>query len=97
VVALALDLVGVHRDVIVEDYLLTAERLDAIIDRLASARAYASNLRGRTRDSHLPRAEGLEEVLRHVDQHDGTEQWLRTHGWEPADTEALRARLLSSR
>jgi protein-tyrosine phosphatase len=95
VVALALDLVGVDREAIIADYLLTTERIDAIIDRLMNARAYASNLRGRTRDSHLPRAEGLEDVLRHVDEHDGTEQWLRGHGWEPADTEALRERLLS--
>jgi hypothetical protein len=94
VVALALDLVGVDRDAILADYLLTAERVDAIIDRLMSTRAYASNLRGRTRESHLPRAEGIEEVLRYVDERDGTEQWLRGHGWEPADTDALQERLL---
>ena len=96
VVALALDLVGVDRDAILADYLLTAERVDAIIDRLMNTRAYASNLRGRSRESHLPRAEGIEEVLRYVDGHDGTEQWLRGHGWEPADTDALQERLLSA-
>jgi protein-tyrosine phosphatase len=95
VVALALDLAGVDRDAILADYLLTAERLDAIIDRLRGARAYASNLRDRSRDSHLPRAEGLEDVLRYVDAHDGTEAWLREHGWTAEDTAALHGRLLS--
>jgi protein-tyrosine phosphatase len=95
VVALALDLVGVDRDAIMADYLLTAERLDAIIQRLLGTRAYASNLRERSRDSHLPTAEGLAEVLRYVDEHGGTEGWLRRHGWAGEDTDALRGRLLS--
>ena len=95
VVALALDLVGVRREAIIADYLLTEERIDAIIDRLMNTRAYASNLRGRDRDRHLPRAEGIDDVLRHDDAHDGTEQWLRRYGWKPGDTEALRERLLS--
>jgi protein-tyrosine phosphatase len=94
-VALALDLVSVDRDAIIADYLLTADRLDAIIRRLLSARAYASNLRERSRDSHLPRAEGIEDVLRYVDADGGTERWLRQHGWERTDTAALRDRLRS--
>jgi protein-tyrosine phosphatase len=92
-VALALDLVGVEREAILADYLLTAERIDAIIARLSNTRAYAANLRERPRDSHLPQAEGLEEVLAFVDDHGGTESWLRAHGWRPEDTTALRARL----
>lgn len=92
-VALALDLVDVDRDAIMADYLLTTERIDAIIGRLLSTRAYASNLRERSRDSHLPRAEGMEDVFAYVDAHGGTEPWLRSHGWEPADTAALRLHL----
>jgi protein-tyrosine phosphatase len=92
-VALALDLAEVDREAIVADYLLTGERIDAIIARLSNARAYASNLRERPRDSHLPRAEGLEEVLAYVDESGGTEAWLRVHGWRPEDTAALRSRL----
>lgn len=92
-VALALDLADVDRDAILADYLLTAERIDAIIARLSNARAYASNLRERPRDSHLPRAEGLQEVLAYVDEGGGTESWLRAHGWGQEDTAALRTRL----
>lgn len=93
VVALALDLVGVDRDAIMADYLLTAERLDAIIHRLAHARAYASNLRERSRDSHVPRAEGMEDVFAYVDANGGAERWLSRHGWSSADGDALRMRL----
>ncbi len=95
VVALTLDLVDVDRDAIIADYLLTADRLDLIIERLLNTRAYASNLRQRSRDSHLPRAEGLRDVLRYVDEHGGTEHWLRRYGWEQHDTAALRDRLRS--
>jgi len=93
VVALALDLVGVDRDAIMADYLLTSERLDAIIGRLTNTRAYSSNLRDRPRDSHLPKAEGMEDVFRYVDDHGGTERWLGAHGWGARDSEALRERL----
>ncbi|MDQ4007964.1 MAG: tyrosine-protein phosphatase [Actinomycetota bacterium] len=92
-VALALDLVEVDRDAVVADYLLTSERIDAIIARLAGARAYASNLRERSRDSHLPRAEGLEDVFRYVDADGGTRGWLGRHGWRSEDTDALWQRL----
>jgi protein-tyrosine phosphatase len=93
VVALALDLVGVDRDAIMADYLLTTERIDAIIDRLLNTRAYASNLRERPRESHVPRAEGLQDVFGYVDAAGGTERWLHRHGWRAEDTAGLRERL----
>jgi Tyrosine phosphatase family len=77
------------------DYLLTTERIDAIIDRLLGTRAYASNLRERPRDSHVPRAEGMQDVFGYVDAAGGTERWLRGHGWRPDDTDALREKLVS--
>lgn len=95
VVALALDLVGVVRSAILDDYLLTAERIDAIIDRLSASRTYAGNLRGRDRATHLPRAEAIDDVFAMVDDHDGTAGWLARHGWREPDTDALRRRLAS--
>ncbi|MBA3309531.1 MAG: tyrosine-protein phosphatase [Nocardioidaceae bacterium] len=93
VVALALDLVGVHRGPIVEDYLLTGERIDAILARLSASPTYASNLRGRGRDSHLPRTRAITDVFDLVDTHQGTAGWLAGHGWTDADTRALQRRL----
>jgi protein-tyrosine phosphatase len=94
VVALALDLVGVERAAILDDYLLTAERIDAILDRLSASRTYADNLRGRDRDTHLPRPEAIKDVFDMVDDHDGTAGWLARHGWRHPDTTALRRRLV---
>lgn len=93
VVALALDLVGVVRSAILEDYLLTAERIDAILDRLSTSPTYAANLRGRDRDTHLPKPEAINEVFALVDDYDGTAGWLARHGWRDPDTEALHRRL----
>ncbi|MGH3355664.1 MAG: tyrosine-protein phosphatase [Nocardioidaceae bacterium] len=95
VVALALDLAGAEREAILDDYLLTAERLDAILHRLSNSRAYASNLRERSRESHLPRAQAIQDVLDAVDGAGGAERWLSGHGWQPDDSAALRARLTS--
>jgi protein-tyrosine phosphatase len=93
VVALALDLVGAERGAIIEDYLMTAQRIDAIIDRLRSSPTYADNVRGRKRASHLPRAEAVEGVFSVVDAAGGTAAWLGRHGWRSHDTRTLRVRL----
>ncbi|HET7327795.1 MAG TPA: tyrosine-protein phosphatase [Nocardioidaceae bacterium] len=93
IVALALDLAGVARSTILADYLLSGQRIDAIIDRLSSTSTYAANLRGRHRDSHLPKATAITDVFALVDGAGGTEGWLIQHGWRDADTEALRRRL----
>lgn len=93
VVALALDLVDVPRSAILEDYLLTGERIDAIIDRLSGTRTYAANLRGRPRESHLPKATAITDVFALVDASGGTDDWLALHGWRDSDSRALRHRL----
>jgi protein-tyrosine phosphatase len=93
VVALALDLVGVQRSAIIEDYLMTAHRIDAILERLRSSSTYAENLRGRERDSHLPRAEAVEGVFSLLDAAGGTDAWLGRHGWRSHDTRSLQVRL----
>lgn len=93
IVALALDIAGVPRSAILADYLLTGERIDAILDRLSSTRTYAANLRGRHRDSHLPKAAAITDVFAFVDDAGGTTAWLRRHGWDEGDTAALRQHL----
>lgn len=93
VVALALDLVGVDREAIVEDYLLTGERIDALIDRLQDSPTYALSIRGRPRESHLPNADAVTAVFNAVDAYDGTAGWLAAHGWTATDTAALATRL----
>lgn len=93
IVALALDVAGVPRDAIVEEYLMTSERVDAIVRRLSASPTYAANLRGRERATHLPRADAIEDVFALVDADGGTIGWLNRRGWRDTDSDALRSRL----
>ncbi len=94
VVALALDAVGAAREAIVDDYLLTGERIEAIVDRLASTPTYAQEIRVADPASHAPRAGTMERVLELLDErHGGAAQWLREHGLTEDELAALRARL----
>jgi len=93
VVALALDVVGVPRSAILEDYLMTAERIDAILARLSASPTYAANLRDRERTTHLPKAEAITDVFAMVDERGSTTGWLEAHGWREADTVAMLQRL----
>lgn len=94
VVALALEVAGVPREEIVADYLLSAERIDAIIGRLLPRDAYGPALREERVDDQTPRAETVTRVLDAVaEQWGGAEGWLLDHGWPSSEVERLRDRL----
>jgi uncharacterized protein (DUF433 family) len=96
VIAFALAEVGVQPSAIVEDYALSAERVEATIRRLAQRRTYAMDLDMAVDiDRHKPRAETMEELLAAMNErHGGIPAWLRAHGWTAEDADALRSRLL---
>jgi protein tyrosine/serine phosphatase len=95
VIAMALDLAGVPREEIVADYLLTAERLDAILQRLEPRPAYGPALAEQPPGSQVPRAAAIESILQAVDdQWGGASGWLReVAGWPTQDISDLRNRL----
>jgi len=94
--ALALATVGVTREAIVADYVLTEQRLGRILARLKSTPTYAGDLDGRPDDSHLPRAATMESLLGYLDEgYGGPLGWLTRYGWSSKDSEALRARILA--
>ena len=94
VVAMALDVAGVPHDEIVADYVLTAERIEAIIDRLRPRPAYGEALAKQELGEQVPRAESIETILRALeDGYGGSAGWLLAHGWDEADVERLRVRL----
>jgi protein-tyrosine phosphatase len=94
VVALALDAAGVERDAIVDDYMATHERIEAIMARLLSSPTYRDELEGHTAQSHAPVRDSIERLLELVDeQFGGSIAWLTSHGLEAADLERLRDRL----
>ncbi|WP_106401768.1 tyrosine-protein phosphatase [Actinocorallia populi] len=93
--ALALEVAGVAREAVIADYALTAERIDAILDRLLSSETYRTDLSGRPTDSHLPHAFIMERFLAVLDRsHGGALDWLAANGWTADDTAALRSRLV---
>ena len=93
VVAMALAAVGVDRQAIVDDYVLTGERIVEIMARLRASSTYAADLAGVTDESRKPQAAFLERVLEVLDERDGGPvEWLRGHGFDPAP---LRARLVA--
>ncbi|MCU1659287.1 MAG: protein tyrosine/serine phosphatase [Pseudonocardiales bacterium] len=95
VVALALAEVGVSREAIVEDYGLSADRIEAIFARLRASRTYADDLAGEPIDRHRPRTVTMERLLDALDEsYGGAPGWLRAHGWTDDDAAALRKHLL---
>jgi protein-tyrosine phosphatase len=95
VVAIALLEVGVLPEAITADYARTAERVDAVVRRLAKRPAYAEDLAMTDPDRHRPRAATMEKLLAAIDEmHGSVGTWLRTNGWTDEDAAALRDKLL---
>lgn len=98
VVALALDAAGFDRRTIVEDYLASGERIDAIMARLLSSSTYRAELEGHDPQSHAPVPGTLERVFERIDERfGGSRAWLTSNGLEHTDLERLRDRLLTPR
>jgi protein tyrosine/serine phosphatase len=95
VVAIALAEVGVRREQIVEDYALSAARIEQIFERLRASDTYADDLAGSSVDKHAPRDTTMQELLDSIERvHGGVPAWLRKHGWTDDDAAALRKHLL---
>lgn len=95
VVAIGLAEVGVEPEHIVEDYAMSAERIEAIFIRLRASRTYADDLAGESIDRHRTRPETMQRLLAAMDEnYGGVPGWLRKHGWTDGDGAALRAHLL---
>jgi hypothetical protein len=94
VVALALDAAGADRDAIVDDYLATAQRIDAIIERLINSPTYRSELEGHDPRAHAPVPGTMERVFELVDAgFGGSAAWLSAHGLSSEDLGRLRRRM----
>ena len=98
VVALALDAAGVDRYTIVSDYLVTRERIEAIMARLLSSETYRAELEGHDPQHHAPIPGTMERLLELVDERfGGSAAWLADQGLNEADLERLRRRLEPAR
>lgn len=96
VVALALAAAGARQEVIVRDYLASAERIVPIAERLLSSETYRRELEGQDPAAMAPRPGTMERVLEIVEEHGGAAAWLLSRGLEPEDLARLRDRLSGS-
>jgi protein tyrosine/serine phosphatase len=94
VVALALDAVDVDRDTIVEDYLVSRERIEQILTRLRGSETYRRQLEGHDSQDHAPRDGTMERFFELVDaRFGGSAAWLTANGFTDEDLALLAARL----
>jgi len=97
VVALALEVSGVPRELIAADYLASGERIVEIIERLRSSETYRAELVGHDPQRHAPVPGTIERVLEIIEsEYGGAAEWLLAHGLDQADLERLRERLSTS-
>ena len=94
IVALALTAAGVRPDAIVADYMATADRIDAIIERLSRSKTYAEDVNSKFVHAHLPRPETMRAFLDQLDvRYGGLPRWLAGHGFADDELSRLRAKL----
>ena len=97
VVAMALSAVGVERQAVIADYAASAERMEAILDRLRASSTYAADVNSRPADEQMPRAQTMAAFLGQLDvRYGGVLGWLSERGFGPADVGALRAKLVTA-
>jgi protein-tyrosine phosphatase len=93
IVGLALVVAGVRRDDIVADYAMTAERIEAVRERLAASPTYAEDMKSRPIDDMRPHALSMRHFLDRLDELGGVAAWLTAHGFGADEQAALRQRL----
>lgn len=95
VVAIALAEIEVERSAIIDDYAMSAERIEAIFARLRASQTYVDDLADESIDKHRPRDTTMAQLLDAIDEvHGGVPAWLRKHGWTDDDAAALRKHML---
>lgn len=95
-VALALLLVGAEPEAVVADYATSNERVDAILERLASTPTYGPGLRRMPRHTHLTRPATMRAFIEQVapgGDPTALQETLDRLGWTPEDSARLRAKL----
>jgi protein-tyrosine phosphatase len=97
IIALALRLAGAEPQAVIDDYAATSERIELILEKLASSQTYRDNVIGRPVDSHNTLPETMQLFLDYIDSEYGSvEAMLATFGWTEDDTAAIRRKLLAA-
>lgn len=93
--AVLLGALGVAEELIVADYVLSAERITAIIERVMNMKGYEDTLQDMPEDTLHAKPESMEEVLAGANARYGSMvEYLREGGIDDAVLGALRAKYL---
>jgi len=90
--ALLLDVLGVERAAIADDYALSGPAVEPILARLSQLPPYETMLASYDVAAHMPDRAAILEFLTRLG---GTTDWLTANGLDPALIERFRAALLS--
>jgi protein-tyrosine phosphatase len=94
VVALALRAADVRPEAVVADYAASAERIEAVLERLRRSATYADDVNSKPVGTHRPRAETMAAFLEQLNaRYGGATRWLTDHGLSQEDLGLLRAKL----
>jgi protein tyrosine/serine phosphatase len=94
VVAMALDAAQFNRQIIVEDYMVSRERIEEILTRLRGSETYRSQLQGQDSRDHAPREGTMERFFEIVDERFGSSAaWLAANGFGDDELALLTERL----
>lgn len=94
IVALALAVAGVEPEAIVADYVASADRIEAIIERLSRSKMYAGGVNGTPVRAHTPRTETMKAFLEQLDaRYGGLETWLAANGFTAEESGRLHGKL----
>lgn len=95
VVALALAVAGVHRDLVIADYAATGERIERVLARLRASPTYAEDIDRLPAEEHRPRPATMDRLLARLEKdHGGVLGWLAERGFGAQDVKRLRDKLL---
>jgi hypothetical protein len=95
--ALLLDVLGVHREAIAEDYAQSGEGLARVFERLGAIEPYGA-LRSVDPCDHRPVAATISEFLDAVDcNHGGAVRWLTDHGLDARAIARFRTAMVTRR
>jgi hypothetical protein len=94
--ALLLDVLGVVREAIAEDYAMTSDRLPQVLQRLGTLEPYRRTLGGSVAADHEARAETMLAFLRQLDErHGGSKAWFLAHGLSADQLAAYQSAMLA--
>lgn len=96
IVALLFSLLGVTRDAIVADYLLTAANMEALLARMSQSDVYRERVRTNPAEVYRADEHTIRIFLDETDtRYGGVEAWALDAGLESETIEVLRERLLA--